>query len=630
VTENTLKLKVVLNNGSEKFKLFFDLAKENSEWFVQKLCNLATIHREYQALNGIGEIGLRDVIISPAKAQAENYDYFSISETLQKTLKQNYNDSQYKAMKASLKKEGITLIQGPPGTGKTSTILGILSVLLGSKQKNSLKKGEVTTKNIKIEQVPEAKLEFSKKKPAYMKAMPWLRGSYSNWRDDDKGEIQYVLEKEKIYADSAMTDRNIFLPPKKPDHRAKPEKILICAPSNAAIDEVVRVLDLKGLYDENGNHFKPFFIRVGPNYHPSLKDRALETVVNLEMQAIQNKENENEFDTRNTIIKRAKIVCSTLSVAGSSVLIHSGETFDTVIIDEAAQGVELSTLIPLKYSCKRLILIGDPNQLPATIFSKKCGYLHYDRSLFQRLQKVGYKSNMLRYQYRMHPHISKFISSSFYRSKLLDYKGIMDLIGQPATYNSPILQPCVFFHIEGTEEIKDASYFNQSDIDLIKMIYEFLQSNYKSSVNFERVGVISAYSSQVGKIRKAMNAEGYQVEVNTVDGFQGREKDIVIFSTVRSFGDQAMHQNGEKAAILNSNIFFWFYSLAIVQTQVEVRAEMPDADKEKMPRDEAVKLQKKEWKAYKQEVEKRTKATLQEKYGLEGVTDSIFFLLSEF
>lgn len=58
---------------------------------------------------------------------------------------------------------------------------------------------------------------------------------------------------------------------------------------------------------------------------------------------------------------------------------------------------------------------------------------------------------------------------------------------------------------------------------------------------------------------------------------------------------------------------------------------MPDADKEKMPRDEAVKLQKKEWKAYKQEVEKRTKHTLQEKYGLEGVTDSNFFgLLSEF
>lgn len=77
-------------------------------------------------------------------------------------------------------------------------------------------------------------------------------------------------------------------------------------------------------------------------------------------------------------------------------------------------------------------------------------------------------------------------------------------------------------------------------------------------------------------------------------------------------------------------IFFWFNSLAIVQTQVEVRDEMPDADKEKMPRDEAVKLQKKEWKAYKQEVEKRTKATLQEKYGLEGVTDSIFFFLANF
>ena len=60
--------------------------------------------------------------------------------------------------------------------------------------------------------------------------------------------------------------------------------------------------------------------------------------------------------------------------------------FDTVLIDEAAQAVEMSTLIPLKYACRRLILVGDPNQLPATVFSDHAQKSNYEQSLFQRLQ----------------------------------------------------------------------------------------------------------------------------------------------------------------------------------------------------------------------------------------------------
>lgn len=91
-----------------------------------------------------------------------------------------------------------------------------------------------------------------------------------------------------------------------------------------------------------------------------------------------------------------------------------------MVIDEAGQAVELSCLIPLMYSCKRLILIGDPKQLPATVFSPVCLKCHYDQSLFERLMRSEFPVNMLRVQYRMHADISKVIGSTFYHGLLED------------------------------------------------------------------------------------------------------------------------------------------------------------------------------------------------------------------
>ena len=74
-----------------------------------------------------------------------------------------------------------------------------------------------------------------------------------------------------------------------------------------------------------------------------------------------------------------------------------GLEFSTVIIDEACQAVELSTLIPLRYGCRKCILVGDPQQLPPTILSKQAAKFMYDQSLFQRLMKSAPESvSMLR------------------------------------------------------------------------------------------------------------------------------------------------------------------------------------------------------------------------------------------
>ncbi|CAN0442408.1 unnamed protein product, partial [Ectocarpus sp. 8 AP-2014] len=86
--------------------------------------------------------------------------------------------------------------------------------------------------------------------------------------------------------------------------------------------------------------------------------------------------------------------------------------------DEAAQAVEPSSMIPLKYNPRAVIMVGDPAQLPATIFSKDAQGANYAQSLFLRLQRGGHPKTMLDTQYRMHPDIASFASTRFYSGLL--------------------------------------------------------------------------------------------------------------------------------------------------------------------------------------------------------------------
>ena len=101
------------------------------------------------------------------------------------------------------------------------------------------------------------------------------------------------------------------------------------------------------------------------------------------------------------VLERAHIVFCTLSGAGDVALQRLAEIsggFETAIFDEAAQAAELATLIPLQYGARRVVLVGDPQQLPATVLSLEAKRRGYDTSLFERLQRGGYPSHMLRTQ----------------------------------------------------------------------------------------------------------------------------------------------------------------------------------------------------------------------------------------
>ena len=333
-------------------------------------------------------------------------------------------------------------------------------------------------------------------------------------------------------------------------------RILVCAPSNAAIDEIVRRIVGEGLWGKDGERFVPTVVRLGPNVHPSLAQYSLERM-SQSVQVGTNTSGGGNFGAagggdqkaKMAVLRDAQIVCSTLSVAGSADLkLLRDAKFETVVIDEASQAIELSTLIPLQMGCCRLVLVGDHKQLPATVFSKIAESHLYNRSLFERLHHSGYPMCVLKRQMRMHPDIARFPSDLFYGGEIEDAPNILDLVtAQEWSETFPsIFGPLVFFDIEeGRETVSLQSKVNEEEASFVECLISALMRRFPTdAVNriLKRTAVVSPYAEQVrlisDRLRKMFGATDLTkpcpIEVNTVDGFQGREKDIIIASTVRA------------------------------------------------------------------------------------------------
>jgi senataxin len=158
-------------------------------------------------------------------------------------------------------------------------------------------------------------------------------------------------------------------------------KVLVCAPSNAALDEIVMRIMHSGLLGPDGNAYSPTLVRVGVNAHRGVEKVSMETLVR---ERVGSDDEDNDERTVNVsekkferalerdrvklaILDEASVVCSTLSFSGSGMFARMTKKFDVVVVDEAAQAVEPSTLVPLCYGAKQAFLVGDPKQLPATV-----------------------------------------------------------------------------------------------------------------------------------------------------------------------------------------------------------------------------------------------------------------------
>lgn len=180
---------------------------------------------------------------------------------------------------------------------------------------NSVNKRETVYKsNSIVDNSKDVSMKGVKNEEIYYKQQPWsYSNNYVNVMDEP-----FVLTNDFIsYPKASKTDsfREII---RNPDEDfVQPEKILVCAPSNIAIDEIVNKMIHHGLIDSNGNRYQPKFVRIGPNYHPSVREFTLEYLINDKLSKEENKDVE-KFKTE--ILNSVKIVCSTLSMAGSAVM----------------------------------------------------------------------------------------------------------------------------------------------------------------------------------------------------------------------------------------------------------------------------------------------------------------------
>jgi senataxin len=541
------QVEIVYRVNSTNNTLLPTLAPGSPLWGIQIL-SLTPLEREYGALIALPYYDLCEEIIKAKPSPLLNYTEQELGPFMQTY---DVNSAQAKAVKSALDNDAFTLIQGPPGSGKTKTICALVGAMMT---------GTISGKNAIVSQTSET-----------------------------------------------MRARSALPPARK--------KILVCAPSNAAVDELVMRFK-SGVKMMNGTTEHLSVVRLGRSeaINANVKDVTLEELVSvrlnlsapkdsgerdindimMEHKAISDEvhasrlkldecrsqgqpvkpDQEIQFDAlkrkkahlslqidsardraktasrdaelnrkrmQQEILDSAHVLCATLSGSGHELFQGLNIEFDTVIIDEAAQSIELSALIPLKYGCSKCILVGDPKQLPPTVLSREAARFQYEQSLFARMEKNHQKDiHLLDTQYRMHPEISLFPSKTFYDNRLKDGKGMAKLRFRP-WHHSTLLAPYRFFDVEGMHQnaTKGHSLVNIAELNVAMQLYDRLTTDCRKYDFRGKVGIITPYKGQLKEL-KARFAQRYgqailsTVEFNTTDAFQGRESEVIIFSCVRA------------------------------------------------------------------------------------------------
>lgn len=223
-----------------------------------------------------------------------------------------------------------------------------------------------------------------------------------------------------------------------------------------------------------------------------------------------------------------------------------------MLIDEAGQASEVAALQPLGFGARRVVLVGDPQQLPATVLSAAAKAAAMERSLFERLQAQGCPVVVLGVQYRMHPHIRAFPSRHFYADRLEDAPSVRAAPAEPY-HAHPLMRPYLLFDVAAGREQRQGggggSLSNAAEAELAACLFLQLQGALRAAAAARprqapplpptSVAVITPYREQRKALREAFRAvcgpeAAAQVSIETVDSFQGRQMDVVMLSCVRA------------------------------------------------------------------------------------------------
>ena len=350
-------------------------------------------------------------------------------------------------------------------------------------------------------------------------------------------------------------------------------QVLVCTPSNAAIDLLVEKLSEQGLNVIRIGHparvteqtlSKTLDARIAahPNYSElrtlrkkmeqvraqafkfkrefGYHEREQRKQLKEEARRLKSDADMLEFYIVNDLLQKAEVICSTL--VGSSHPVLRGRKFKTVFIDEAAQSLEAACWIPILKS-QRVILAGDHCQLPPTIKSNEAAKQGLAVTLFEKgIASHPEMATMLKVQYRMHEAIMKFSSTYFYKNELIAHESVKHELLRPNQAPIEFIDTAGCGYTE-KQDPESLSRFNAEEASLLIHQTEKLVEEIGSEEWLQQnltMGIITPYRAQVDQLHKLAEASPILeqlhklITINTVDAFQGQERDIIAISFVRS------------------------------------------------------------------------------------------------
>lgn len=402
------------------------------------------------------------------------------------------NDEQKEAIVHALNSETVYLIHGPPGTGKTKTICEFIRQCV----RLNLKVLATAPSNIAVDNIVERLAKTDVKccrigHPARL--LPTVKENC----------LDSLLTKNEYYKELRNSKRQI----------------------NQTLMKLAKTRDREERYDL----------------------KALLSATRADIRTLEKSATQSTLDN-------AQVILCTNTGAGEKIIDDyinrlPSKSFDVVVIDECAQALEVSCWIPLLRG-KKTILAGDHNQLPPTIKSRDAEKKGLNVTLFERIID-GYGepcSTMLRVQYRMNKMIMEWASQEVYKGRLLADPSVQDhnlddlrQDKSDGASDTPVLTLIDTFGCQmgenkvESEGLMSHSKYNEGEASLVKVLILEFKEKYPLTLQEADIGVITPYNAQAELIRKELAKCGLEkIEVSTVDGFQGREKEIIIISMVRS------------------------------------------------------------------------------------------------
>jgi ATP-dependent RNA/DNA helicase IGHMBP2 len=479
---NSLKLSLFVDelpDWAETGKLGLDLLFDETSY---KEMDLA-VNRVIKAKNN-RTAQLREILLG--------FEEAAFKTLKEKVVIDGLNESQNKAVNNILEAQDVAIIHGPPGTGKTTTLLKAIQETLKNESQVLVCAPSNTAVDLLTEKLAEAGVNVVR---------------FGNPSRVSENLLSHTL-------DVMLTEHKDFKQIKELKKRANEFKNM-------------------------GHKYKRNFGR---------EERAQRKAIFDEARKLQGEADKIEDYIVADIIDKAQVLTCTL--VGSANRYIRDKQYNTVFIDEAAQALEPASWIPIT-KANRVIFAGDHCQLPPTVKSYEAEKAGLNITLFEKAIQRQKADVMLETQYRMNEKIMSFSGQKFYKGLLKAHDHVKDITlskGANALLNKAVefIDTAGCGYAEQFEKETLSTYNPEEALLLFKHLSLLLENMQQENipVNNLKIGIISPYKAQINFMKEKilefpLLKDLKNISINTVDGFQGQERDIIYISLVRS------NENGE-------------------------------------------------------------------------------------